>query len=167
MSLRDTINEYLNYNANTGIFTWKIGRRGRAKVGTVAGTKHPKGYIRISLNHIDYLAHRLAWIAVNGEIHEDLVIDHINGDRSDNRIDNLRMVTGHQNANNRHSPLCTDRGLIGASFHKPSGKWVARIKINNRDKYLGIFDTSQEAHEMYMFAKQQKNSNATSTVELL
>lgn len=167
MHLQNTINQYLNYDENTGIFTWKIGRRGRAKAGTIAGTKHPKGYIRISIDHVDYLAHRLAWIYVNGEIDDDLVIDHINGDRSDNRIENLRMVTGHQNANNRHSPLLSDRGLIGASFHKPSGRWVARIKIDNKDKYLGIFDTSEEAHQAYMTARHAKAGTMSSTVELL
>ena len=168
MNLQTRINELLSYDPATGLFTWKVQRRGRGKIGTVAGTPHPKGYVRISIDHVDYLAHRLAWISVNGEIADDLVIDHKNGNRADNRLDNLRVVTGHQNANNQQARLAGEqRAMLGASFHKPSGKWISRVKVNGKDKYLGLFDTPEQANEAYLAAKRKVANDLNITVELL
>lgn len=168
MNLQERLHELLNYDTATGIFTWRMKRRGRAKVGAVAGTPHPKGYIRISVDHVDYLAHRLAWIFVHGPIDDSLVIDHINGNRSDNRIQNLRVVTGMQNANNQQTRLAGERkAMLGASFHKPSGKWISRVKISGKDKYLGLFDTPEQANQAYLKAKREIAAGLNLTVELL
>ena len=168
MNIQSRVQELLNYNPSTGVFTWRIARRGRARVGTIAGTLHPKGYIRISIDHVDCLAHRLAWIFVHGHIDESLVIDHINGNRSDNRIENLRVVTGMQNANNQQTRLAGERkAMLGASYHKPSGKWISRVKINGKDKYLGLFDTPEEANQAYLTAKRRIVKGLSLTVELL
>jgi hypothetical protein len=168
MNFQDRVRELLNYCTETGVFTWRMKRRGRARVGTVAGTKHPKGYIRISIDHVDHLAHRLAWIFVHGPIDDSMVIDHINGNRSDNRIENLRVVTGMQNANNQQTRLAGARkAMLGASFHKPSGKWISRVKINGKDKYLGLFDTPEQANQAYLAAKREFAKDLRLRVELL
>jgi hypothetical protein len=97
-----------------------------------------------------------------------MVIDHINGNRSDNRIENLRVVTGMQNANNQQTRLAGARkAMLGASFHKPSGKWISRVKINGKDKYLGLFDTPDEANQAYLAAKREIAKDLRLRVELL
>ena len=165
---QNRLRELLNYDPATGIFTWRMQRRGRAKVGTVAGTAHPKGYIRISIDHVDQLAHRLAWVFVHGPIDDSMVIDHINGNRCDNRIENLRVVTGMQNANNQQTRLSNGRkAMLGASYHKPSGKWISRVKINGKDKYIGLFDTPEQANQAYLAAKRGIVKDLSLTVELL
>ena len=79
----------LNYEPETGIFTWKKAKRGHTKAGAKAGTIRPNGYINITINRKPYYAHRLAWFYTTGQwpTHH---IDHINGVRDDNRIENLR-----------------------------------------------------------------------------
>jgi len=145
------VKQLFDYNPEDGSLKWKIQRRGRARKGSKAGTVHPKGYIRISVDNIDYLAHRIIWILVNGNIPENSVVDHINGIPSDNRLSNLRLTTAQGNV---HNQVDAHKGnaskLIGASFNKPTGKWLSRIKLNGKDKYIGLFETPEEAHEAYM-----------------
>ena len=147
--------QLFDYNPETGSLTWKVQRRGRALKGSEAGTLHPKGYVRVSVDNVDYLAHRIIWALTNGETPENAVIDHVNGNPSDNRLNNLRLTTPQGNV---HNQVDAHKGnvsnLIGASFHKPTGKWISRIKVNGKDKYIGLFDSAKEAHDAYM---KQKN----------
>ena len=142
---QDRLRELLNYDPSTGIFTWRMQRRGRAKVGTVAGTAHPKGYIRISIDHVDQLAHRLAWVFVHGPIDDSMVIDHINGNRCDNRIENLRAATVCQNMRNCKAPITNTSGVKGVYLHKQLGKWTASIRIDKKLAHLGTFTTIFDA----------------------
>ena len=103
---KDEVQKLLHYDPETGFFTWRTSRRG-AKKGSRAGCLNVRGYTFIGLNYTNYLAHRLAWVYVNGEIPEGIFIDHIYGKRNDNRIENLRLATPLQNGNNRgikHTP---------------------------------------------------------------
>jgi hypothetical protein len=79
---------------------------------------------------------------INGK-HGDVVIDHINGVKTDNRVDNLRIVTQQKNCENRRSK----------GYHKIGKKWRAQIKVNKKKHHLGYFDTEQEAHAAYLDAK--------------
>ena len=144
----DSIKKILSYNPETGVFTW-LQDRGRAKAGTGAGNVHKRtGYVRIDVSGKYYSAHRLAWWFHYGVQPEDQ-IDHINRDRSDNRICNLREATNGQNrANTKSSSV---HGLKGVSF-KPWLKekpWEARITKDRKVISLGCFATKEEAHEAY------------------
>lgn len=83
-------------------------------------------------------------------------IDHINGDHTDNRIENLRDVTNAQNAQNRSRPRhCNSTGFLGVSFHKQSGRYRARIMVDGVMRSLGFHATAEQAHEAYLTAKRE------------
>lgn len=141
------LREVLNYDPLSGVFTWKP--RHGCRVHHPLGTNNGNGYLRITVDGKSHYAHRLAYVYVYGDI-TDAHIDHINGDRSDNRIGNLRCVNATQNQMNRHGPQSNNRsGLLGVSWHKKANKWQAFLST----KYLGLFETRQEAEQAYLFAK--------------
>lgn len=129
------------YDAVTGVFTANFSA-GNVKAGSVRGNPDSVGYLRFMINGRQYLCHVLAWIYVYGEPPEG-GIDHINGMHGDNRISNLRCVTHSQNVHNK--PIWAMSGVT-----KKSNKYRARIS----GKYLGYFDTPQQAHQAYCDAKQ-------------
>lgn len=145
------LRELLSYDPETGDFTRLVGRSGpRSRAGDVAGCENGQGYIRIYVDGIGYKAHRLAWLYVYGEMPPEL--DHINGNRSDNRIANLRSVTRAQNKMNcRTYKNCTS-GLKGATFNKRAQKWKAQIQRDGKKVGLGYFETAEAAHEAYAVA---------------
>lgn len=143
----------LNYEPKTGCMTW-LESRGRIKAGDIAGNTHVNGYRRLSIDGKEQLCHRLAWEAVHGEIPAGLVIDHINGDRGDNRIQNLRAVPQSINAQNRSKASSHNKtGLLGVSFHKRSKRFNAQINVQGASLHLGSFISPELAHEAYCKAK--------------
>jgi hypothetical protein len=148
---QDRLKEVLSYDPDTGIFT-NLTQRGSSAVGTTAGWRHD-GYIRIKIDYKDYMAHRLVWLYIYGELPEEF-LDHINEIRDDNRIVNLRMATHQENQHNRSSPKSNGTsGYLGVSWRKDCKKWQAQIRLNGRDKYLGHFNTAEQASEAYLKAK--------------
>ena len=144
----------LNYNNSTGIFTWKITRRG-CKVGSQAGCTAKTGYQMIRLDNTLYLAHRLAWLYTHN-VWPSNQIDHINGNRLDNRLANLREATNMENAHNRIKMRKNNSsGFTGV--RKENSKWLAEIKVNYIPIRLGLFNTPEEAHEVYLKAKHTKH----------
>lgn len=140
--------ELLDYSPDTGIFMWKKKRRG-VRQNTVLGTDNGFGYLRITVLGTSYYAHRLAWLYQFGEWPKD-EIDHINGNKSDNRISNLRSVTGSQNAQNKQK-------AAGVSWHKRAKKWQAHVCIYKKRRYLGLFESFDEAKKAYRNAKESMN----------
>lgn len=135
----ERLRELLHYDPVTGIFTWRVKRRNGAKPGDVAGYRTSKGYIRICLDGIKaYGAHSLAMFYVDGEWPKDLP-DHINGDGSDNRIDNLRPATQAQNNSNRGIPAHNSSGAKGVRWHKGRQRWRAQIGVNGKEKTIGEY----------------------------
>ena len=134
----------LHYEPETGIFTWKVSTSNRVKVGDVAGCLEGDGYLRIKVQSRKYRAHRLAWLYVYGEW-PSLDIDHINRNKADNRISNLREVTNKQNMQNASKRSDNTSGHSGVSWHKDSGKWQAQIAFNYRVIYLGLFESVEDA----------------------
>ncbi|WP_395451154.1 HNH endonuclease signature motif containing protein [Aminobacter sp. UC22_36] len=113
--------------------------------GTVAGVIGAKGYRRIKFAGKTWSAHRLIWIYINGQIPDGLQVDHINGNRSDNCLDNLRLVTNAENSRNQSMPRNNTSGVMGVVWHRRARKWQAQVKITGQTKYLGLFDTIEAA----------------------
>lgn len=122
------------------------GKRGRP-----ASQRNPQGYIQLCINNRYYgVAHRVIWESVNGPIPEGMHIDHINGIKDDNRIENLRLCTVSQNQMNRRVLQGAVRSK-GVTRHK-GGKFQAQIKADGRRMYLGLFDSESMAAAAYQAA---------------
>lgn len=143
---QEYLKSILHYNSEIGIFTWLIApKRTQLKIGDVArGLCKSTGYIQIKLNGKRYLAHRLAWLYMFGNFPSN-DIDHINHNRSDNRIVNLRCVTRQENMQNRTMQNNNVSGFTGVCWHKHSNKWRAYIKIDGKMKELGLFTNLADA----------------------
>ena len=139
------IREVLDYQPATGAFTWKAGTR---LAGEVAGAVNKRGYIVIQVDGRKHYAHRLAWAHVHGEFPSGEV-DHVNRDRRDNRLSNLREATRFGNNRNAVRPKVANlpRGVF-----KNGNKYEARIRDGKRYRYLGLFDSPDLAHEAYRSA---------------
>jgi hypothetical protein len=148
----EQINKILDYNPETGIFTWKV-TRGRAKIGSVAGNITTQGYVEIRINRISYKAHRLAWLMTYNEFPK-VGIDHINGIRNDNQISNLRIATKRENGQNLH--IHRNGRLVGTSYYKSTGRWRANVSAKGRVIHLGYFSTEELAHAAYQNYLTQK-----------
>ena len=142
----ERIREVLRYCPLTGNFYHAVPRR-RITVGSIAGTLCKGGYIVISIDGVREYAHRLAWFVTYGEWPH--IIDHINGDRADNRIANLRNGKQWQNMGNSQIRRDNTSGYKGVSYFKRDGTWMAQIRCQGRYKFLGYYSTPEEAHEAY------------------
>lgn len=148
------LRELLNYDQDSGRFTWKVSRP-RCKAGTLAGTPRPDGYIQISIDKKLHLAHRLAWLYVHGHFPPDQ-IDHRNSNRADNHLTNLRPATQQQNNFNVDVRSHNQLGIKGVCFRKDlkEKKFKAQISLNNRLYHLGFYPTAEQASDAYNgFAK--------------
>jgi hypothetical protein len=145
------LKELLTYWPDVGLFLWRT-TRGRAASGSVAGSIHRYGYRVINVDGKSYGAHRLVWLYVHGEWPN--VIDHINGDRADNRIANLRDVDTRTNAENRKGAR-TGKSipLMGVRKATIGKQFTAAIKVNGRVVWLGGYETPELAHNAYLEAK--------------
>ena len=133
----------LDYNPEAGVFVWRTSN-GTRKVGDIAGHIRKDGYVDIQTRGKKYSAHRLAWLFVHGEMPSEQ-IDHINHNRSDNRIENLRAVTNQENTKNKSKNKNNKSGVTGVNLCKKSNKWKAQIKINKKCIFLGQFTEFSEA----------------------
>lgn len=140
----EELRSILDYEPETGIFTWKVSTSRRVKVGAVAGCQNVLGYLQIRVQSRLYLAHRLAWLYHFGEWPTDQ-IDHVNRVRTDNRIANLRDVSQKQNSQNRSKSSTNTSGHTGVYWHKRDSKWVATIMHNQKNIHLGYFSILEDA----------------------
>lgn len=145
------LKELLDYDQKSGLFTWKVKPCRRIVKGSIAGCLRNDGYVVIGFDGQSYLAHRLAWCWVTGEI-PDIEVDHINGNRADNKFDNLRLATRSENLQNLRFGSRYKTGL-GVSWCKREGKFRACIKLNGVYKSLGYYDTENLAQQAYLSAK--------------
>jgi hypothetical protein len=155
------LKDLLHYDPETGSFTWRARRpyhfaetpartpewacrwwNSRFE-SQPAGFTDPSGYLLIRVNGVDYRAHRIAWVYVYGT--DPDTIDHVNGDRADNRIENLRDVDATGNARNAKRRDDNISGTTGVGFYPKTGRWRARINRGGKTVLLGYFDTKEEA----------------------
>lgn len=161
----ERVRELLNYDPDTGIFTRKVRTAQRHQVGDRAdfiycGGASP-GYHRVCIDSERYQAHRVAWLYHYGEWPEKF-IDHINGDRADNRIENLRQASAQMNLENLRSPQKnSSSGLLGVHWSKQDGKWRAEIGSNRKKIHLGTFACPEMAHAAYLEAKRILHKGCT------
>jgi hypothetical protein len=149
MLTQEELQSLVYYDKDTGLFTWKVKRQGRNK--PYLGWVESKGYIEICIAQKRLKAHRWAWFYVYGELPDQ--IDHINGIKDDNRLCNLRVVTNKQNHENRGAQKNNTSGFKGVT--KRGNKFIAQIMHNQKQHYLGIFDTAEQASNVY---KQKANA---------
>jgi hypothetical protein len=154
MITQQELKEILNYDKDTGIFTWKIATSNRVYVGKEVSSKRNTGYISIGIKNKDYLVHRLAWLYVYGYLPK--YIDHINSIRADNRIENLREVTKTQNNQNSVIRKNNTSKVKNVAWHKQCKKWHVSLCVNNKRISFGLYDdldlaslVAQEARNKY------------------
>ena len=140
MNILDDIFEY-----DCGALKWKARRSSNAMAGHNAGTVRPDCYLQVSLFGKTQLVHRVIWKMHNGPIPDGMEIDHINHDRLDNRIENLRIVSRQENSVNLSKRIDNTSGIVGVSWSKRMGKWRARISVNKKEISLGFFSDINDA----------------------
>jgi hypothetical protein len=149
------LKEVLHYDEDTGIFTWKISRSSFVKMGDKIKSLDKDGYFLVQIDKKSYRVHRLVWLWYYNKF-PDKVIDHIDGDVTNNKINNLREATVSQNAMNRGKTIYNKSGYKGVCFHKRDKIWQSQIEFQQNGKrftkYLGGYKTPELAHEAYCIA---------------
>ena len=146
MITQERVRELFHYEEDTGnlVRIKTVSRSPRSKVGQRAGAKASHGYLATMVDGTHYLNHRLIWLYVHGKFPEEQ-LDHIDQDRLNNRLSNLRAVTHQENNKNRRRQSNNTSGLCGVHLTKNTGKWEAHIKANGKKKHLGHFSDFFEA----------------------
>ena len=140
----EELKESLDYNPDTGIFTWIKCRSNNVKVGQEAGTLNTV-YRVVRFNGIFYKGHRLAYYMYHGIDPLEKQIDHKDGDPSNNKIDNLRLATHPENGSNRKQSKNKASGKNGVSWYSRTQKWEVYITASNKRKFLGYFTNKEDA----------------------
>lgn len=138
MISRDKLIRNLDYNQDTGVFTWKIKPAKNVCIGDIAGHVDINGRVNIKIDGKYCKAHRLAWLYVYGSIPES--IDHINNNPSDNRLLNLRACDKAQNSYNSKIKSTNKSGAKNVSWDKARNSWKVQIRFNNSRKILRVKD---------------------------
>lgn len=157
----ERLRELFNYDPETGVFKRRIatGRHGCNMAGTVAGCLKSHGYIALRIEGTECYAHRLAWLYIHDKwpSHE---IDHINGNKSDNRLTNLRDIIPRNNKENiRAATVGNKSGFLGVSPYR--GRWQASICIGGKQHWLGIFSSPESAYAVYLAVKREFHNGCT------
>jgi hypothetical protein len=146
------INREIDYCPDSGVFT-RASPSGRSAVGKAVGYIDPKGYLKVSLGGRQYYAHQLAlFLHLGVWPSSGMHTDHIDGDRLNNRLTNLRLCTAQENAQNRKAQANSKSGYKGVSFRAKSNKWHARIVHKGKAVLLGDFTCKEEAYAAYCAA---------------
>lgn len=152
---QELVREWLDYEPKTGVLTWKKNSWSKNNKGQPAGHLSVQGYVRICLLGKNYVAHRLVWTWVHGVDVGAASLDHIDGNRANNAIANLRIANSFQQAQNARCRKHSKSGLKGA-FYCPgtcaSRPWRSEIQVEKRVIRLGLFATAEEAHAAYAAA---------------
>lgn len=155
----DEVSAHFRIDYFTGALIRLQSRSNRVKPNTVAGSLRKDGYLGVSLLNKQYLVHRIIWLLHYKEWPKDEV-DHIDGNRTNNKIENLRISNRFDNNRNRHGPSKSNKlGVLGVYSHKH--KYIATIRVNSKSIYLGLFSTLEEAQAAYLNKKREVHSSNT------
>lgn len=142
------VKDFIEYFPDTGKLMWKKSNSNKVRVGQEITHVDSYGYLGVQFQFVRWKAHRLAWYLYYGEVPEG-DIDHINGDRTDNRIENLRLASRGENLRNMRVSGKGSSKYKGVSWHKAAGKWSAQITLDNKKKHLGLFEEEISAALAY------------------
>lgn len=151
----------LDYNQELGIFTWKIAPSNFVKVGAFAGSPNSDGYLQVKIDGNHYYVSRLVWFYCKGSWPTDK-LDHIDQNKINNKLDNLREVTQSENGMNRTKPSNNTSGYKGVCFDRANKKWKAQIGRRGLQRSLGYFSTKEEASVAYIKAANLLHGNFVS-----
>lgn len=141
----DELNRVLSYCPDDGKLRWKLAVAHRVKPGDVAGYTDIHGYKKVSIGGRKFYQHRVV-LAIHGvEVPVGATVDHINGERGDNRLSNLRVVSVKDNARNSSISSANKSGVTGVSWYKPLGKWRVAVVVDGRQIHGGYFDNIESA----------------------
>lgn len=155
MITQEILKRLLEYDEKTGSFTWKVSPSRNVRAGESAGSVTSEMYTSITIMRKHYQAHRLAWLYVHG-VWPKSVLDHIDTNRVNNRISNLREASFIENGQNRIRPQTNNTtGMLGVYQLRGRKNWRAQIRINKKQVYLGTFKTIGAAHDAYLAAKRE------------
>lgn len=157
----DVLIDSLEYDSNTGYFYWKRINSNRCKQGMLAGTETSIGYWQIYLCGKPFYAHRLAWFYIH-KSWPNKDIDHIDGNRKNNSIVNLREANRSENMENQKTAQRRNKtGYLGVSFCKKRNKYVANITKNKKQLYIGEYKSPEDAHQAYLLKKRELHNYST------
>lgn len=150
------VRSVLLYDSESGLFTWPLGRERKTQI---AGFLGKFGYWQINICGRRIPAHRLAWLYITGVWPEN-EIDHLDGNRANNRFSNLRDVTHTVNLQNLRKAMPTSQtGLLGC--HPHDSKFSAQIRVGGKVRHIGIYATAEEGHAAYIAAKRRLHEGCT------
>ena len=140
---KEILDERFIFNLDTGVVTNRIMNHPRGSVGKEVGSLGQRGYREMSINGRKHYTARIIWFYAKGEWPD--CIDHINHERTDNRLINLRSVTKAENNRNRSMSSRNTSGVTGVRWNKAARKWVAKITFNGEQIHLGLFSNMADA----------------------
>jgi hypothetical protein len=156
----ERLREVVSYDPETGLFTWIRASNRRVRVGSTAGSLS-EGYVEIGIDGHSYKAHRLAWLYVYGSwpVRD---IDHLDGNRANNALANLRDVSRRTNIQNQRKAKPNNAsGFLGVAPTVSGRRWTAQVHVGGKKHHLGCFDSPQEAHEAYVAGKRRLHEGCT------
>tara|TARA_R100001369_G_C3214878_1_gene148791 strand:+ start:42 stop:539 length:498 start_codon:yes stop_codon:yes gene_type:complete len=152
----DLLNELFTYDRETGKLYWKSARQG-VTVGKEAGALDKEGYSILRINYKRYRTHRVVFLMHKGYL--PVVLDHIDGDRANNRLDNLRPASLSQNQYNRKLNKNNKSGFKGVSYNSRSKMFYASIRHQTQRIFLGSYNTPEEADAVVRAAREELHGN--------
>jgi hypothetical protein len=139
------------FEYRNGELFYKISPLPKVKVGSKAGSVNADGYVKVTINSKKYCAHRIIFMMQYGYLPKE--VDHINCNRADNKVENLRAVSRNQNRYNIVSYKSNTSGAKGVSWKEPIKKWQVAVNVGGKRKYIGVFEDFELAELVAMEAR--------------